>query len=46
MKIKIQFVKICGMQQKQCVGVPVAAQRLRNPNRNHEVAGSNPGLAQ
>ncbi len=27
-------------------GVPVVAQRLTNPPRNHEVAGSIPGLAQ
>ena len=28
------------------VGVPVVAQWLTNPTRNHEVAGSVPGLAQ
>ena len=27
-------------------GVPVVAQRLTNPTRNHEVEGSIPGLAQ
>ena len=27
-------------------GVPVLAQWLTNPTRNHEVVGSNPGLAQ
>ena len=27
-------------------GVPVVAQWLTNPTRNHEVAGSIPGLAQ
>ena len=27
-------------------GVPVMAQRLTNPTRNHEVAGSIPGLTQ
>ena len=28
------------------VGVPVVAQWLMNPTRNHEVSGSIPGLAQ
>ena len=28
------------------IGVPVMAQWLTNPTRNHEVAGSIPGLAQ
>ena len=27
-------------------GVPVVAQWLTNPTRNHEIAGSVPGLAQ
>jgi len=29
-----------------CVGVPVVAQWLTNPTRNHEIAGSVPALAQ
>ena len=32
--------------KKKMGGVPVLAQWLRNPTRNHEVAGSAPGLAQ
>ena len=32
--------------QKSVEGVPVVAQWLTNPTRNHEVAGSIPGLAQ
>ena len=32
--------------KKQKQGVPVVAQWLTNPTRNHEVAGSVPGLAQ
>ena len=31
---------------KKKVGVPVAAQWLMSPTRNHEVAGSVPALAQ
>ena len=29
-----------------CSGVPIVAQWLANPTRNHEVAGSVPALAQ
>ena len=32
--------------KKNNQGVPVMAQWLTNPTRNHEVAGSIPGLAQ
>ena len=32
--------------KKALVGVPIVAQRLTNPTRNHEVAGSVLGLAQ
>ena len=32
--------------QETKAGVPVVAQWLTNPTRNHEVAGSIPGLAQ
>ena len=31
---------------KETVGVPIVAQWLTNPTRNHEVAGSIPALAQ
>ena len=30
----------------QFLGIPVVAQWLTNPTRNHEIAGSIPGLAQ
>jgi len=33
-------------KNRHCRGVPVVAQWLTNPTRNHEVAGSIPGLAQ
>ena len=32
--------------ERESPGVPVVAQWLTNPTRNHEVAGSIPGLAQ
>ena len=31
---------------EECYGVPVMAQWLTNPTRNHEVAGLIPGFAQ
>ena len=37
--------RIFGFKFLEC-GVPVVAQWLTNPTRNHEVAGSIPGLAQ
>ena len=33
-------------KEKKAEGVPVVAQWLMNPTRNHEVAGSVPALAQ
>ena len=33
-------------KKKKKRGVPIVAQWLTNPTRNHEVAGSIPGLAQ
>ena len=37
---------IVSNKKKIIVGVPVVAQWLTNPTRNHEVEGSIPGLAQ
>ena len=39
-KVRLPFYR------NEKVGVPVVAQRLTNPTRNHEVAGWIPGLAQ
>ena len=39
-KEKIKIIK-----KKKRIGVPVVAQWLTNPIRNHEVVGSIPGLA-
>ena len=36
----------CDFALKPNAGVPVVAQWLTNPTRNHEVAGSVPALAQ
>ena len=33
-------------RKQSFLGVPIVAQWLTNPTRNHEVAGSIPGLAQ
>ena len=35
-----------GEHSKESSGVPVVAQWLMNPTRNHEVSGSIPGLAE
>ena len=37
---------ICAIQNMAQMGVPVMAQWLMNPTRNHEVVGSIPGFAQ
>ena len=34
------------LENKENHGVPIVAQWLTNPTRNHEVAGSIPGLTQ
>ena len=42
------FMVLCDLlkvKKKKKLGVPVLAQWLTNPTRNHEVAGSIPGLA-
>ena len=45
--MKASIVKIKKMKmKKKDSGVPVVAQWLTNPTRNHEVAGSVPALAQ
>ena len=41
---KISVVK--KKKKKENTGVPVVAQWLTNPTRNHEISGSIPGLAQ
>ena len=37
---------LCGCLKIVLIGVPVVAQWLTNPTRNHEVMGSIPALAQ
>ena len=41
-----EVVKKNASFKKLSLGVPVVAQWLTNPTRNHEVVGSIPGLAQ
>ena len=46
-----RFMPVIDLKTAQVIknrksGVPVVAQWLTNPTRNHEVAGSIPGLAQ
>ena len=43
---KVVGYKINTQKYVAYLGVPVVAQRLMNPTRNHEVAGSIPDLAQ
>ena len=42
----LHFMCTGNVQKNKWMGVPVVAQWLTNPTRNHEVAGSIPGLAQ
>ena len=46
--IKVMFYPNClfNLHENSHLGVPIVAQWLTNPTRNHEVAGSVPGLAQ
>ena len=46
MIIVIPRIKLTYLKKKKKKGVPVVAQWLRNPTRNHEVAGSIAGLDQ
>ena len=41
-----QAILLPGIYQLKKLGVPVMAQWLTNPTRNHEVVGLIPGLAQ
>ena len=41
--MRLLYIRI---HKKVLVGVPITAQWFTNPTRNHEVAGSIPGLAQ
>ena len=44
--LEIIMIKKCLLKSSFAEGVPVMAQWLTNPTRNHEVAGSVPALAQ
>ena len=44
--IKMVELMCFSLQKEKTTGVPVVAQWLTNPTRNHEVAGSIPALAQ
>ena len=46
LKSKIINETLAWFIKKRNEGVPVVAQWLTNPTRNHEVVGSIPGLAQ
>ena len=43
---QVQSWEALGKLREEGVGVPVMAQWLTNPTRNHEAAGSIPGPAQ
>ena len=44
-KVKRNEAKHTTTQNQQIIGVPIVAQQLTNPTRNHEVVGSIPGAA-
>ena len=46
-KFQLLTLECCSLCRRQrFFGVPIMAQWLTNPTRNHEVVGSIPGLAQ
>ena len=46
MGLEAPLLALCFAAEMGRTGVPVVAQWLMNPTRNHEVVGSIPGLAQ
>ena len=46
LSLKIHTYMIKAFKKESHTGVPVVAQWLTNPTRNHEVVGSVPALAQ
>ena len=45
-ELKLVFLKLFQKIKEEGIGVPVVAQWLTNPTRNHEVVGLVPALAQ
>ena len=46
LRVEVQQVELTVLHENKILGVPVVAQWLKNPTRNHEVVGSIPGLTQ